>query len=68
MQPFGMAAITPMCVLTGCTVMCSFAPSSRAANLVIDGGFESDVAQNFSAPNYLFPLGPSTFGPGASGT
>jgi PEP-CTERM motif len=63
MQRFGMAAITAMCVLTGSTVMCSFAPSSRAANLVIDGGFESDVAQNYSAPNYLFPLGPSTFGP-----
>ncbi len=34
-----------------------------AANLVIDGGFEDDVSQNYAATNYLFPLGPSTFGP-----
>ena len=64
MQNFRMAAITAMCVLTGGAVMCAFASRSHAANLVVDGGFESDAAQNHSAPNYLFPLGPSTFGPG----
>lgn len=34
-----------------------------AANLVMDGGFEGDVSQNYAAADYLFPLGPSTFGP-----
>jgi hypothetical protein len=64
MQSFGTATITAMCVLAGGAVMCALAPASRAANLVVDGGFESDAAQNYSAPDYFFPLGPSTFGPG----
>jgi hypothetical protein len=34
-----------------------------AANLVMDGGFETDASQNYAATDYLFPLGPSTFGP-----
>ena len=41
----------------------AWAPNARAANIVVDGGFESDIAQNYSAPDYLFPLGPSAFGP-----
>jgi Protein of unknown function (DUF642)/PEP-CTERM motif len=36
---------------------------ANAANLVMDGGFETDVSQNYAATDYLFPLGPSTFGP-----
>jgi Protein of unknown function (DUF642)/PEP-CTERM motif len=40
----------------------AFTPPA-AANLVVDGGFEGDVSQNYSAADYLFPLGPSTFGP-----
>jgi PEP-CTERM motif len=40
----------------------AFTPAA-AANLVVDGGFEGDVSQNYSAADYLFPLGPSTFGP-----
>jgi hypothetical protein len=43
----GLAALTP----------------ASAANLVVDGGFETDVSQNYAATDYLFPLGPSTFGP-----
>ena len=37
---------------------------AHATNLVVDGGFEGDISQNYSAPNYLFSLGPSSFGPG----
>ncbi|MEO9191777.1 MAG: PEP-CTERM sorting domain-containing protein [Acetobacteraceae bacterium] len=39
-------------------------PAAMAANLVVDGGFEADAPGNYSAPNYFFHLGPSTFGPG----
>ena len=38
-------------------------PQAHATNLVVDGGFESDAAQNYSAPNYFFHFGIPTFGP-----
>ena len=41
-----------------------FSAPASAQNLVLDGGFEADTAmQNYSASNYFFNLGPSTFGP-----
>lgn len=40
----------------------ALAPVS-AANIVVDGGFEGDASQNYAAADYIFPLGPSVFGP-----
>ncbi|WP_428540144.1 PEP-CTERM sorting domain-containing protein [Rhodopila sp.] len=38
-------------------------PQAHATNLVVDGGFESDAAQNYSASNYFFHFNTPTFGP-----
>ena len=52
--------------IAGLTIVAAclgFGPGALAANLVVDGGFEADASGNYSAPSYLFNLGPSSFGP-----
>ena len=55
------ASLAPLALTAACGLLLCVPASAQ--NLVQDGGFETDISQNYSAPNYFFNLGPSTFGP-----